>query len=202
MVHLFLSAAIARLAASSLVGATVLAQQGATVLPSEMPETPLSVWEVRAGDALVVDTQKNIGYLIHENSGYTSFPLITGQRRWVWYIGRSYNATTPVRRWVATSVDIKGDRTTFGPRGIFLRLQYKDEDTPYGIHSHRSVERMMTEYDRFGSMGCIIVKDEILDLLLDTFERNGKKMTVRTVYGLGEAGANYASLQSLIENGV
>jgi hypothetical protein len=188
------------LAAVLLMSAPASASAWWTVLPSEVPETPIAEWEPREGDAFLVDTKENIGYLVHADLGYTSFPLVTGQRRWVRYIGRSYNATTPERQWVATSIDTKGDLTTFGLRGTFIRMQYKDEDTPYGIHSHRYVDVMMARDERYGSMGCIIVTDAMLDVLLATFEKNGNTLAVRTVYGLGEEGVNFVLLQTLIKN--
>lgn len=181
-----------------LLGVPNMASAWWTVLPSEIPETPIAEWKPKEGDALIIDTKENMGYLVHADSGYTSFPLVTGQRRVVRYIGRTYNAATPERQWVAASIDTKGDRTTFGVRGTFIRLNYKEEDTPYGIHSHRYVDVMMAREQRYGSMGCIIVTDAILDVLLKTFEINGESIAVRTVYGLGEEGVNFVLLQTLI----
>lgn len=203
--HLFFALPVLRLGIPLLVWLSSLSVTHVyaaweTLLPSEEKATPIEEWVPAEGDALIVDTEKNVGYLVHADRGFTSFPLVTGQRRYVRYIGRSYNATTPVRNWQATSVDIKWDRTTFGERGIFLRLSYKDEETPYGIHSHKYVDVMMDRFERYGSMGCIIVTDEMLDIILDTYELNGEALAVRTVYGLGEdVIPNFAVLSEMLQ---
>jgi hypothetical protein len=164
------------------------------LLPSELPETPMSEWEVVAGDSLVVDTKLNIGYLVHKDGGYTSFPVASGQRRVVRYIGRTYNATTPARRWTMVSNERKGDRITFGPEGTFLRLSYDGEETPYGVHTHAYVEAMLSSQERYKSMGCIIVSKPILDVIELTFSVNGGTMDVVTVQGFGDEPVNYVTL--------
>ncbi|MBM3227408.1 hypothetical protein FJZ27_00895 [Candidatus Peribacteria bacterium] len=150
--------------------------------PARPVHTALIDWTPMQGDRLVVDTEENEGYLVRsDNASYTSFPVITGQRRVVRYIGRTYNATTPNQRWIVKSRHIKGDRTTFGPTGRFLRM-YKDGETytSYGIHEHKSEERMFGEADRFQSMGCVIVQTEILDVIEETYELNGETLDVVT----------------------
>jgi hypothetical protein len=145
----------------------------------------LELWEPKWGDSFVIDTQNNEGYLIHTNGSFTQFPVITGQRRFVSYIGRYYNAATPTWNWTALSNEIKGDRVTFGPTGRFLRL-YKDGETrtAYGIHEHRD-EAIMFERDiRFQSMGCVIVRSSILDIIEDTYELNGDRLDVVTMEGM------------------
>lgn len=131
----------------------------------------------------MVDTQANMGYLIHPNGQYAQFPVATGQRRIVRYIGMTYNAATPTMKWVVESSEIKGDRITFGPTGRFLRLYDEGEKTAYGIHEY-AYEQRMFEGDRFGSMGCIVTKSFIMDLLERTFAVNEGKIKVETVYGL------------------
>ncbi|MDO8648324.1 MAG: L,D-transpeptidase [Candidatus Peregrinibacteria bacterium] len=157
---------------------------GITASPSPLAPTPIQEWAPRAGDQLVIDTQETVGYLIHPNGTYTAFPVATGQRRTVHYIGRVYNATTPERQWTVQSTHIKGDRTTFGPTGKFLRLYIDGESTPYGIHGHRSSVKMLAEDERFRSMGCIIVSEEILTIIEQTYELNSNTLEVTTTYGL------------------
>lgn len=136
---------------------------------------------------LLIDTKDNVGYLVHKDGVFTSFRVATGQKRVVRYIGRTYDARTPVRSWVAqTPVETKGDRTTFGKNGHFLRLSFKEERTPYGIHPHRYNERMLAEDERFESMGCIIVSDAIMETIEQTFALNGNRLEVVTSYGLEE----------------
>ncbi len=145
---------------------------------------PLEDWWTSTDDEFIVDTENNIGYILKRSGVYTSFKVATGQNRVVHYIGRTYRASTPARDWLAVSKVNKGDKTTYGKRGLFIRLSYKDEDTAYGIHSHRSAEEMLARDDRYASMGCIIVSEDILSLLESTFDLNGGKMKVTTVRGL------------------
>lgn len=150
--------------------------------PAQPLKIPIEDWTPETGDHLMVDTSSNNGYLLRaDNSLYTEFPVITGQKRTVHYIGRTYNAATPDWNWVMKSRHIKGDRITYGPTGRFLRL-YKDgtEYTSYGIHEHRSEERMFGEESRYQSMGCIIVQSSILDMIEQTYELNGEMLDVVT----------------------
>lgn len=168
------------------------------MLPSEEPETAFAEWVPEAGDALIVDTLNNVGYLIHKDRGYTSFPVVTGQRRYVRYIGRSYFAATPNQSWTTGPTDTKGDRVTFGPRGTFIRLMEEGSRTPYGIHSHRDVAIMMEREERYGSMGCVIVTDEQLDVIAATIALSDGSITVKTVYGFGEnVSISYPVLQDI-----
>lgn len=157
-----------------------------TLLPSEQGPQDIADWQPETGDVFIADTDKNIGYLVHPDGIQTSFPIVTGQRSVVRYIGRVYNARTPARAWTVLSTDIKGDRTTFGKDGTFLRLTHNkaEEETPYGIHSHRSAEKMLADDYRYRSMGCIIVSYDILAIIESTFELSGHRLPVLTVNGL------------------
>lgn len=174
---------------------------GFNLMPFEIPETPYEEWQTMRGDFLVVDTEANMGYLVHEDGGYTSFRVATGQRRVVRYIGRTYNAKTPNRRWVSLSSEVKGDRTTFGKEGTFLRLYDDGENSPYGIHSHKSVEKMLAgdAEERYRSMGCIIVSEAVLDNIEATFAMNGDRLDVVTTNGFEGAPVNYATLKAQID---
>jgi hypothetical protein len=149
-------------------------------------ELPLETWVAEQGDQFLVDTKENIGYLIHSDGTYAKTDVLTGQRRIVRYIGRTYDATTPIGRWDVQSTHIKGDRTTFGPRGLFLRMYKDNEQTPYGIHGHRTFATMLAEGDRFRSMGCILVPEDVLTLLEQTYILNSEHLGIATVYGLEE----------------
>ncbi len=156
-------------------------------------------WQPQKGDELLVDTEENIGYLIRLDGTYTAFPVATGQRRVVRYIGRTYNATTPASLWKAKSSEIKGDRITFGKYGRFLRL-YEREDseetrTPYGIHSHAYIEKMLAGTERYRSMGCVLVSEFVLDRIIETFALNGNELSVRTINGLGDETLTYEVLK-------
>lgn len=172
----------------------------ATGLSSPNPDiTPFTEWQAKQDDELLIDTDANIGYLLHENGHYTSFPVVTGQKRVVRYIGRTYNAATPTSSWQAMSQEKKGDRVTFGKLGRFLRLYKNDgtetERTPYGIHSHAFIEKMLASMDRYRSMGCILVSEDVLDVILETFTLNDENLSVRTMNGLGDETLTYEVLK-------
>lgn len=164
----------------------VAAQHG--ILPT-VQKVPEHAWHSAKGDRVLVDTLNNQGYIFHTDGRYVQFPIVTGQRRFVWYIGRYYFGATPNWNWTAKSMHIKGDRVTFGPSGRFLRL-YKDgtDRTAYGFHEHRDEEEMFALPDpkRFRSYGCIIVKTPIMDLLEETFEKNDNELPVISVHGIEE----------------
>lgn len=164
-----------------VIGAYLAAAPLTPALPS--PPIPITEWHALPGDRLLVDTKENEGYLIHTNGRYTHFPVATGQHRTVCYIGRCYNATTPERTWQVRGRDIKGDRITFGPSGRFLRFFRGDESSPYGIHEYAYEDRMFTG-DRYWSMGCVIVKKEVMDILDATFATNEGVIDVVTKYGI------------------
>lgn len=168
---------------TSFIGSFLFAQ---LLFPPAPYQVSIDRWQPKSGDRIVIDTQVNEGYLIHSDGEYVQFPVITGQRRWVYYIGRGYNATTPTWDWVMQSKDIKGDRITFGPSGRFLRL-YKDGQThtAYGFHEHAAEEVMFGRESRFQSMGCVIVRTQIMDILEQTFDLNESTgVPVFTRYGV------------------
>lgn len=146
-------------------------------------------WQPQRGDSFVADTSANVGYLVHRNGEFTSFAIATGQRRIVRYIGRVYNASTPNTTWRALSNEVKGDRITFGKQGRFLRLSKFEgsdaERTPYGIHSHAYIQKMLADQDRYKSMGCVLVSEEVLDTVIETYDLNDQSLDVFTVSGLG-----------------
>ncbi len=145
---------------------------------AERPHTTL--WQPTAGDVFVVDVPKNTGYLVHENGETLPFPVATGRKETVRYIGRSYRAETPIRTWTAEQMQIKGDRRTFGVSGRFIRLFRNGENSPYGIHSYYKVSEWMQEDNRYFSMGCIVVTEDIMDIMEKTFTVNEEKMIVIT----------------------
>lgn len=144
----------------------------------------LDAWVPTQGDRMVVDTKENVGYLIHENGDFVSFPVLTGQRRVVHYIGRTYNAATPEKVWTVTNIETKGRSMTFGEKGTFLRLWDNGERTAYGIHSHLTFQKMLGEGDRYRSMGCVLVSEEILNVIVATFTVNNERIDVVTSYGI------------------
>lgn len=159
--------------------------------PAEFPSTPpplvwrnvpIESWKAESGDQLLIDIERNVGTIVHQNGEVLQFPVITGQKRTVIYIGLRYNAETPKKSWTALSLDTQGDRITYGKSGRFLRLYDRGSRTHYGIHAHRDETVMFGRDDRYQSMGCIIVQEAVLNILEETFDRNGGALPVRT-YG-------------------
>jgi hypothetical protein len=124
---------------------------------------------------MLVDVEQNTGFLIHTDGTYVSFPVATGQRKTVRYIGRTYFAATPLRSWTITGMDLKDDRNTFGTSGRFFRLNRNNERTPYGIHGHAASTVMLgsSSSNRYRSMGCVIVSEKVLDILGRTLAKSG-----------------------------
>lgn len=141
-------------------------------------------WIPQAGDKVVVDTLANVGYLVRSEGSHTSFPILSGQRRVVRYIGRTYFAATPTGDWTIKEIEVKGRSMTFGETGTFLRFYDGDEKTAYGIHSHLTFKKMLAEGDPYRSMGCVLVDEDILQLIVRTFEANGGALDVHIAHGV------------------
>ncbi len=146
------------------------------------PFVPPDAWVPEAGDRMVVDVARNTGYFVGLDGFYTSFPVGTGQRRTVRYIGKTYFAATPRARWTAQSLEYKpGDAATYGHTGRFFRLWHdRWGRTQYGIHATANIQDILSREDRYASMGCILVSDDILTLLEQTHALNGGSIDVLT----------------------
>jgi hypothetical protein len=156
-----------------------------TSAPAQSPYIPLPEWQAEAGDRLIVDTQENMGYIVHESGQYTSMRVGSGKKKIVNYIGRTYDATTPDSYWIAKSSEVQGDKITFGPTGRFLRLYDEGADrTAYGIHATANIKDILASADRYKSYGCVLVDDSVMDILIETFELNGNMLEVVTTTGI------------------
>ena len=141
-------------------------------------------WQPRQGDIFVADLTANIGYLIHADATYLPFLIASGQQRYVYYLGQRYFAATPRKTWVAKEQKIQPDRINFGASGRFLRLfDEGTEYTSYGIHSYKYISRWLSAPNRYKSLGCIVVTEDIMDILAETFALNGKELLVITTDG-------------------
>lgn len=165
---------------SAIIGLAI-----ATAAPAPMHQVPLEEWQPAQGDMFIADTRANMGYIVHENGDYTSTRIGSGRREVVHYMRITYDATTPSDGWKVGEIDTQTDRQTFGKDGTFMRL-YRDgtEYTSYGIHSVGNINDLLKQDDRYKSMGCILVSDEMLAILLQTYELNDKTLEVLTVDGL------------------
>lgn len=149
--------------------------------PSFYVSGQMELWIPRAGDRFEVDIGSNLGRLIHEDGEAVEFEVVTGMRRVARYAGKRYMATTPVANWVVRETVIKGDRWTFGKTGRFIRM-YKNgvSHTPYGIHPFGREDAMFRVPGRYGSLGCIILREAMVDVIQETIRVNGGEMKVRT----------------------
>lgn len=133
----------------------------------------LSQWEAQPGDFVIVDTAENMIYLVHQDGGYLADVAGSGQRGVVNYgkFGR-INAETPEGVWRVKSTTIQNDRATFGPTGLFLRLHEGDsgDPSPLGFHDVANNDDLLASVDRYWSMGCILVRADMLDLLTEEYE--------------------------------
>ena len=174
---------------SALFGIVLSTSAPAAAHRQPPAEISINHWQPAKGDRFLVDTEANIGYLVHKNGSYARVLVATGRRQTVHYIGRTYDATTPVGNWVVRSIQTNGDRITFGPEGHFLRMyQNGDEYTSYGIHDYAYIDKVFLEdtEGRYYSMGCILVRKFVLDLLEKTYALNGDALEVVTTYGIDE----------------
>ena len=137
-------------------------------------------WIPQSGDRLLINVEGNVGTIVHTSGDRLTFPVISGQRRTLHYLGRRYFGATPQKEWVVKALDIQGDRVTYGRSGRFLRLYDQGTRTHYGIHGHRDEEVMFGRPDRFQSMGCVIVREEVMDLLIKAFAVNEGEIAVVT----------------------
>ena len=137
----------------------------------------------RGNPQLILDIDSNTGYLLYEDASYFPFLIASGQRRFVHYLGYAYFAATPLGSWSINDEKIQPDKMTFGPTGRFFRL-YEDgsKHTYYGIHSHKYVAKWLAQGERYKSYGCVIVSDEVLDILEKALDRNGS-ITAITTFG-------------------
>jgi len=158
-----------------------------TATPAISPYIPLQEWQVQAGDRFAVDTEENMGYIIHTDGSYTSTKVGSGKQQTVNYIGKTYFAATPSDNWVVKSKNLYADKITFGKGGRFLRL-YADgkTSTSYGIHATDNIEDIlkMPADERYKSMGCVLVSEAMMDILEATYELNGRMLEVVTVDGI------------------
>lgn len=172
---------------------------GALLCPTAFAEEP-DRWTPQTGDRVVVDVSISVVYLVHPDGSYVALDALTGQNKIVAYDGIIYKASTPEREWLLDedAFEKKGRSMTFG-EGRFLRLSWpghKDprrgnETTAYGIHSHLTFAKMMQEkkdkkkgWDTDGtghrSMGCILLSEEDLTLVEETWRFNDERLAVST----------------------
>lgn len=169
------------------LGASALA--GEMLMPKSNTEGELKwnrvdvdEFESADGDYVLANLSRGVGYLANRESKiFTTFPLLSGQHRYVYYVGRYYYAATPEQEWVIKEMNIQRDRFTFSESGRFLRMYANgDTYTSYGIHAHAHFETMIERDSKFQSMGCLLVSDEVMDVLEESFYANENGMRVLT----------------------
>lgn len=165
---------------SAIIGLAI-----ATAAPSPVQQIPLHDWQPAKGDAFIADTRANIGYLVHADGSFTATKIASGKHETVHYMRQTYNAATPSDHWIVKEINTQTDRLTFGKDGTFMRL-YRDgtQYTSYGIHSVANIDKLLETDQRYYSMGCVLVDDRMLAILLDTYELNDESLQVLTIDGL------------------
>lgn len=178
---------IATISALLLTCTAPIAASAAAFNQEEYSPYSIEDFTANSGDYMVAHLEEGIGYLVNdEKRHYASFPLLSGQKRYIRYLGRGYFAATPEQTWVVKEKNIQGDRVTFGKTGEFLRLFANGKRTHYGIHGHRSYDVMIARETKFQSYGCIIVSDFVLDVIEKSFLENGGELMVITTNDLSE----------------
>jgi hypothetical protein len=133
----------------------------------------LTKFEPSVGDYFLVDINNGIGYLINdENKTYLIFPVMTGSLR----------APTPEKEWVVKEKNIQPNRIIFSESGEFLRMYMDGETrTGYGIHGYAYFEKEIKEGTKFLSLGCVLVADDVLDVIEESYLANGESLKMSTV---------------------
>lgn len=138
-------------------------------------------FQAEEGDYFVADLKNSAGYLMNDEvKQYASFPILSGQKRSVYYLGRYYFAATPEQTWEVKEKVIQSDRVTFSKSGEFLRLYAGGKRTSYGIHGHKYFENMVATDNKYRSYGCILVADDVLQVVEKSFEANDGSLKVVT----------------------
>ncbi|NIA01951.1 MAG: hypothetical protein GWP15_01060 [Nitrospirae bacterium] len=142
---------------------------------------------VSEGDYFLVDIDDAFGYLINDdNKTYTVFPVMTGALR----------TPTPENEWIIKEKNIQSNRVIFGKTGEFLRMYLDDGNTRtgYGIHGYGYFAEEIEKGTKFLTLGCILVADNIHDLLEESYLINNENMRVITT--------NEVNLSSYIKLGL
>ncbi len=180
----------------------------AVILLSSLGATGVSVATADSSDGFVLqpgvifyaDTQSNWGYLLNPDGTYKPFPIGSGMQKTVHYLNQTYFAATPSDIWVVRERKIQPDRISFGDTGRFFRL-FDDERTYYGIHSIAD-KKWTQKADRYLSFGCILVEEDVLDLVEKAYELNGKVLVVITQNGVERFIQELTARQQLLAQGL
>ena len=170
---------------SALFG-LVLASSSSAATDAGLPlPTDLQYWTPEVHDRFIADTESNLGYIVHDDGQYTMFRIGSGKEKIVHYMGITYDASTPSDMWdVRSTTTFNNDHITFGKTGVFLRLTRGGEETSYGIHATANIDDILASDDRYRSEGCILVGNDVLQVLEKTYALNGNDLNVVTVHGL------------------
>ncbi len=129
------------------------------------------------GDYFLVDIEDAVGYLANdERRVYTSFPIMTGALR----------TPTPEKDWVVKEKNIQRNRVVFAESGEFFRmfLDGGETFTHYGIHGYGFFEEEIARGTKYLSLGCVLVADDVLDMIEESYMENGESLRVSTREGV------------------
>ncbi|MFH1284528.1 MAG: L,D-transpeptidase [Candidatus Peregrinibacteria bacterium] len=125
-----------------------------------------------SGDYFVVNVTDGRGYLMNGITRfYTDFPVMTG----------TPGHSTPCKDWVVLEKNIQSNRIVFSKSGEFFRL-FADgtKRTSYGIHGYAYFDKEIENGRKFLSLGCIMVADDVLDIIEESYIANGNSLKVST----------------------
>jgi hypothetical protein len=124
------------------------------------------------GDYFMVDVTNGFGYLINDSKkSYTVFPVMTGAKR----------TPTPYKEWVVLQKSIQSNRVVFSKSGEFFRMyENGTKRTSYGIHGYAYFKDEIGKGRKFLSLGCIMVADDVLDIIEESYIANGNSLKVST----------------------
>ncbi len=124
------------------------------------------------GDYFLVDIENALGYLLNESTQYyTVFPIMTGSKR----------TPTPEREWVVLQKNIQPNRVVFSKSGEFFRMFTNGTTrTSYGIHGYGYFDMEIERGTKFLSLGCVLVADDVLDMIENSYLANGESLRMDT----------------------
>lgn len=125
------------------------------------------------GDYFLVDIEDAVGYLVNDyRHVYTAFPVMTGGKR----------TPTPEKDWVVLQKNIQPNRVFFAESGEFFRMFLNDGETrtSYGIHGYKYFDEEVEKGTKYLSWGCVMVADDVLDMIEASYIANGESLRVST----------------------
>lgn len=155
------------------------------------PENP-AAWVLQQGDWIIANVEENTLQFVREDASKMSTKVAIGSGinsgGKIHYMGLSYYPTTPEDVWEIRSKHQQNWYSVFGSEEsdeqLFLRLYHVNGKqrvrSHYGIHTTPEVERIFEEEKGFGTWGCLLARYDLLKMIEELYELNGKVVKVIT----------------------